>query len=603
MGGLIVPGTTIHGAIANPGIPFADSPTGGFYETPTGGLGLSIAGQGYLDVESNLFTLGYKPAAAFALSQVTGSPFSAGTQPKTVLTHPNGLFVFLFDSSLNAIVPYNINPVTGNITPVSGGSFAATFNTNAFGCISPNGQFLYYVTSTGVGACTINQQTGILTAVAGSPFATGGIQDIAISPNGSWLAASNITTNNINVFAINQTTGALTNVAGSPFASPASDLYGITFSANSKFLYPLSFTNGVYGYTINQSTGALTAVTGSPFAVTGNNSRLVITSPDSAFVLVGSNANGSISVFAVNASTGALSAVSGSPFSSGLTTAVMGMAMSPDGTHLYCVQYATPCFAAKLFNTSTGALTNVSGSPFSVNGGSSLSIAVMPDGNHVLIPTYDLAQLGIFQTATAPTYNLLNATFDPLNGLNGVFNINGTLTVNGTIISSGTAGSLLTPFYAKSLTLDNVAGGLKGTAAANNALAGMVGEYIQSSVAVGSAVALTTAVAANVTSISLTPGDWDVEGIIAFHSATGTTNVNDISNGASSVSATLPTTPGSVFTDLITIVVPSSPDVAYMCPRQRFSLSVTTTIYLVTLVHFTVAAYAAYGQINARRVR
>ena len=50
---------------------------------------------------------------------------------------------------------------------------------------------------------------------------------------------------------------------------------------------------------------------------------------------------------------------------------------------------------------------------------------------------------------------------------------------------------------------------LVGVTSASNAAAGSVGEIISALVAVGSPVSLVNATAKNVTSISLTAGDWD----------------------------------------------------------------------------------------------
>ena len=69
----------------------------------------------------------------------------------------------------------------------------------------------------------------------------------------------------------------------------------------------------------------------------------------------------------------------------------------------------------------------------------------------------------------------------------------------------------------------NPASGVVGVTTNSNATTGYVGEYISSQVAVASAVALTTATPANVTSISLTAGDWDVDGVIDLNLSGATT--------------------------------------------------------------------------------
>lgn len=134
---------------------------------------------------------------------------------------------------------------------------------------------------------------------------------------------------------------------------------------------------------------------------------------------------------------------------------------------------------------------------------------------------------------------------------------------------------------------------------ADNASAGNLGEYVESLIASGSATALTSATAKNVTSISLTAGDWDVSGNVNF-SASGAT-VTGTSGGISSTSATVPTDGSEVFSGIQTSVVSENDSVTL--PRKRFSLSSTTTVYLVAKSTFSFGSVSAFGQINARRVR
>ena len=70
-----------------------------------------------------------------------------------------------------------------------------------------------------------------------------------------------------------------------------------------------------------------------------------------------------------------------------------------------------------------------------------------------------------------------------------------------------------------------------GTGTNDNAAAGIVGEFITATVAVGGAVALVTATANTVTSITLTPGDWDMSATIDYN-LTGAT-VTDFRGGPS----------------------------------------------------------------------
>ena len=144
---------------------------------------------------------------------------------------------------------------------------------------------------------------------------------------------------------------------------------------------------------------------------------------------------------------------------------------------------------------------------------------------------------------------------------------------------------------------------LLGTTTNDNATAGNVGEEMTSSIVVGSAVSLTTATPANVTSLSLTAGDWDVCGAtVLFNAGASTVTTSEIA-GISTTSATLPTAPAGGYTvdQGISITGNTLPSLTLGC--QRESLASTTTVYLVAQAAFTVSTNSAYGKLRARRVR
>lgn len=146
------------------------------------------------------------------------------------------------------------------------------------------------------------------------------------------------------------------------------------------------------------------------------------------------------------------------------------------------------------------------------------------------------------------------------------------------------------------------AGQLPGTATNDSATAGNVGEYISSNVLVGSAVSLTTNTAANVTSISLTAGDWDVWGTVALSLGASTT-MSFIAGWISTTSASFPTVPNNGAMVESSLTFSAGQPQAVPVGRTRISLSATTTVYLSTFVTFLTSTNAAFGFIGARRVR
>ena len=136
-----------------------------------------------------------------------------------------------------------------------------------------------------------------------------------------------------------------------------------------------------------------------------------------------------------------------------------------------------------------------------------------------------------------------------------------------------------------------------------NGLWRQLGEVISATVVSGSAVSLTTATAANVTSISLTAGDWDVVGQVAF-TLGGTTVATQFIAAINTTSATVPaasTIAGSV--NKLQATTTTGAEQIMNAGTSRISLGATTTVYLVAQSTFTVSTAAAYGAIYARRMR
>lgn len=141
-----------------------------------------------------------------------------------------------------------------------------------------------------------------------------------------------------------------------------------------------------------------------------------------------------------------------------------------------------------------------------------------------------------------------------------------------------------------------VQGSISGSAPA----AGYIGEQILASVVPGSAVSLSNNTAANVTSINLTAGIWDVSAMCCVTgnvSLVGTSLIGSIST----TSATLASDNG--------INIAHNPqigsngnDSCVVVPLVRASLSGNTTYYLVCNCIFSAGTANAYGSISATRV-
>jgi hypothetical protein len=141
--------------------------------------------------------------------------------------------------------------------------------------------------------------------------------------------------------------------------------------------------------------------------------------------------------------------------------------------------------------------------------------------------------------------------------------------------------------------------GIIGTITNDNAAAGSVGEIIESTVLQGSAISLTNNTPANITSISLTAGDWDVFGNIWYAFAGAPTQIK---GAISTTSATFPTPPGAgAFFQLSASLSTAFAD-GLPTGMTRLSLNSTTTVYLVVAALFGSTA-TAFGYIAGRRRR
>lgn len=144
----------------------------------------------------------------------------------------------------------------------------------------------------------------------------------------------------------------------------------------------------------------------------------------------------------------------------------------------------------------------------------------------------------------------------------------------------------------------------QGTATNNSAAAGFIGEHMTSNIVVGSAVALTTNTWADVTSISLTAGDWDVSGVVGFTELTTGAPTQTGYGVSDGVGATINGSGGDNFA--FSTAIPTATgggDSSGTMPVYRVSLSGSVTYNLKAFMKFAAGTYAAYGRISARRVR
>lgn len=137
---------------------------------------------------------------------------------------------------------------------------------------------------------------------------------------------------------------------------------------------------------------------------------------------------------------------------------------------------------------------------------------------------------------------------------------------------------------------------ITGVTDGSNASAGDVGEIISQEVPISSEVSLTDGVEANVTSIALSSGDWNIWANVFFNGSTN--NMNTVFCQSNVVSATIGD--GDEFNR-----IDQGPylQIGMSTPFRRVSVSSNQTVYLVARANFSSGSAGACGEIFARRVR
>lgn len=148
------------------------------------------------------------------------------------------------------------------------------------------------------------------------------------------------------------------------------------------------------------------------------------------------------------------------------------------------------------------------------------------------------------------------------------------------------------------------------------AAAGEIGEFVTATLNQAGAIALTTNVAATITSILLTAGEWDINGVGDWLFA-GTTSFTALQLAISLQGAVVPSQAGQTVNG---VTLGTDPLEGFITPAEVPGAGVYATgvgpvrvvvpsgaspapVFLTTLATFTVAGLSAFGTIRARRVQ
>jgi 6-phosphogluconolactonase len=325
---------------------------------------VAIAGDFAYAPFTNSHTIsGYRIGSTGALTQLPGFPIPSQFHPNSIDIAVKGTrkFAYVANAGSNAIRGYEINTSTGLLTEVPGSPVSAG-NEPDFVTVDPLNRFVYAVNfvSNSISAFKI-EDGGTLTPV-GTTNTGAGPQGMVVDPTGKHAYTVNFAENSVSGYAINQTSGTLTPLPDFPLqTSTGPNAITVTTTSAGTFVYVVSLeTNRVSTYSMD-STGKLTSVGTVGTGPGPEGIAIAKNQSGDQFAYVGNGSSDNVSAYRINAN--------------GTLTELLprvqagndpeGMAVGTNGSEqfVYALNHASNDVSAYKIEAN-GALTQVPGSPF-----------------------------------------------------------------------------------------------------------------------------------------------------------------------------------------------------------------------------------------------
>jgi 6-phosphogluconolactonase len=171
---------------------------------------------------SSGYVFAFAVGSGGVLTAVSGSPFSAGTQPSAIATDASSSYAYVTDKANASVLGFTIAS-SGALAPMTtganGGNSFAAGNGPVGIAVNPVYPYVYVVNSLDSNLTAYSMSNGTLTPVG--TYATG-LQPVAIGIDPSterFLFTANFLGNNVSGFELNRTDGTLLNSQYSPYGS------------------------------------------------------------------------------------------------------------------------------------------------------------------------------------------------------------------------------------------------------------------------------------------------------------------------------------------------------------------------------------------------
>ncbi len=299
-------------------------------DSTTGGGGSSTSSNLVYVANATAQTVSAYQVSTGALTAVSGSPFSLGYVPQSLVVSRANSFLYV-SSATAGVYGYSIGSdgSLSSLGQLAGNAILAMD-------VSPDGQWLVALDGTAqlLDVFQINTSTGALTILPQTPysFPSGTLTPkmVRVAPSGAYIFAALGTAGDL-IVPFTTSTGATSVPANLSTGSATTSDNALAVNSTSSTLYIArsGTVSGVAVYTIGAN-GTLTAVSGSPFAA-GNTPYAVAVDPTNAYVYVANRGDGTLSGYLTGATT-ALSPLGSSPYGSG--SLVTSLAIDKSATYL-----------------------------------------------------------------------------------------------------------------------------------------------------------------------------------------------------------------------------------------------------------------------------